>query len=617
MDTAVAQRIARRFITLPLEKRRLYLQKMLEENVSPANLPIAPVSAEFDTLSLSFAQERQWFLWQLDPDSAAYHMPTALRLRGPLDIAALEQSFTALVARHESLRTTFQIQGEQVVQQVHAATPVHLQADTLEQLPDETQLRQLIEAETHQLFDLQQGPLLRTRLLRLAADDHVLIVTLHHIVADGWSMQVMVEELVNGYAAFSQGHAPELPALPIQYADYAIWQRHWMEAGERERQLEYWTARLGGQQPVLELPTDFPRPAVMSYRGARLELAIDAVLAGDLKHMAQREGVSLFMILLASFQALLHRYSGQNDIRVGVPTANRNRVETERLIGFFVNTQVQGSDVRSEDAFGALLQQVKQTALGAQAHQELPFEQLVEALQPERNLSHSPLFQVMFNHRTQGPAGEGPVGALKVEGLSWDSRTAQFDLTLETVEHGEGLSAALIYATDLFGAETMARMAGHWQNLLRAIVADPGQRIGELPLLDAAERLALLDDSQRTAAPAPEAGFVHQLFERQAARTPDAPALVIDGERWSYCDLRCPGGHCRGAQRAHAGGPAGDSQGRRRLPAAGPGVPPGPPGVHDRRQRHRTAADPKLVAQPATTVLWERACGSKACSRWR
>ena len=537
MDTAVAQRIARRFITLPLEKRRLYLQKMLEENVSPANLPIAPVSAEFDTLSLSFAQERQWFLWQLDPDSAAYHMPTALRLRGPLDIAALEQSFTALVARHESLRTTFQPHGEQVVQQVHPAAPVRLQADTLEQLPDETQLRQLIEAETRQLFDLQQGPLLRTRLLRLAAEDHVLIVTLHHIVADGWSMQVMVEELVNGYAAFSQGHAPELPALPIQYSDYAIWQRHWMEAGERERQLEYWTARLGGQQPVLELPTDFPRPAVMSYRGARLELAIDAVLAGDLKHMAQREGVSLFMILLASFQALLHRYSGQTDIRVGVPTANRNRVETERLIGFFVNTQVLDSDVQSEDSFGALLQQVKQTALGAQAHQELPFEQLVEALQPERNLSHSPLFQVMFNHRTQGPAGEGPVGALKVEGLSWDSHTAQFDLTLETVEHGEGLSAALIYATDLFGAETIARMAGHWQNLLRAIVDDPAQRIGELPLLDAAERLALLDDGQRTAAPAPEVGFVHQLFERQAARTPDAPALVIDGERWSYGQL--------------------------------------------------------------------------------
>ena len=555
MDTAVAQRIARRFITLPLEKRRLYLQKMLEENVSPANLPIAPVSAEFDTLSLSFAQERQWFLWQLDPESAAYHMPTALRLRGPLDIAALEQSFTALVARHESLRTTFQTQGEQVVQQVHAAAPVRLQADTLEQRPDETQLRQLIEAETRQLFDLQQGPLLRTRLLRLAADDHVLIVTLHHIVADGWSMQVMVEELVNGYAAFSQGHVPELPALPIQYADYAIWQRHWMEAGERERQLEYWTARLGGQQPVLELPTDFPRPAVMSYRGARLELAIDAVLAGDLKHMAQREGVSLFMLLLASFQALLHRYSGQHDIRVGVPTANRNRVETERLIGFFVNTQVLDSDVQSQDSFGALLQQVKQAALGAQAHQELPFEQLVEALQPERNLSHSPLFQVMFNHRTQGPAGEGPVGALKVEGLRWDSHTAQFDLTLETVEHSEGLSAGLIYATDLFGAETIARMAGHWQNLLRAIVADPTQRIGELPLLDAAERQAQLDDGQRNAAPAPEAGFVHQLFERQAARTPDAPALVIDDERWSYGQLNARANQLAGKLQSLGVGP--------------------------------------------------------------
>ncbi|WHS58672.1 non-ribosomal peptide synthase/polyketide synthase [Pseudomonas sp. G2-4] len=537
MDTAVAQRIARRFITLPLEKRRLYLQKMLEEDVSPANLPIPPVSAEFDTLSLSFAQERQWFLWQLDPDSTAYHVPTALRLRGPLDIAALEQSFSALVARHESLRTTFLTDGEQAVQQVHEAAPVRLHMQALEPAPDEAQLRHLIEEETRQLFDLQHGPLLRTRLLRLAADDHVLIVTLHHIVCDGGSMQVMVDELVKGYGAFSQGKALELPALPIQYTDYAIWQRHWMEAGERERQLAYWTARLGGPQPVLELPTDFPRPAVMSYRGARLELAIDGALAGALKQLAQREGASLFMVLLASFQALLHRYSGQNDIRVGVPTANRNRVETERLIGFFVNTQVLDSDVQGQDSFGALLQQVKHTALGAQAHQDLPFEQLVEALQPERNLSHSPLFQVMFNHRTQGPEGEGPVGELTVEGLRWDTHSAQFDLTLETVEHSDGLAAALNYATDLFSADTVARMAGHWQNLLRAIVTDPAQRIAELSLLDAAQRQAQLEDWNRTTAPAPEAGFVHQLFEAQARRTPDAPALVIDGERWGYGQL--------------------------------------------------------------------------------
>ncbi|OIN52091.1 non-ribosomal peptide synthase/polyketide synthase [Pseudomonas costantinii] len=537
MDTAVAQRIARRFITLPLEKRRLYLQKMLEEDVSPANLPIPPVSAEFDTLSLSFAQERQWFLWQLDPESAAYHMPTALRLRGPLDIGALQRSFDALVARHESLRTTFVTRGEQTQQQVHAAAPVPLQAQPLAQMPDETQLRHLIEDETRQLFDLQQGPLLRTRLLQLAADDHVLIVTLHHIVSDGWSMQVMVEELVKGYAAFSQGLELELPALPIQYSDYAIWQRHWMEAGERERQLAYWTVQLAGRQPVLELPTDFARPAVMSYRGARLALNLDAELAGQLKHMAQREGVSLFMILLASYQALLHRYSGQTDIRVGVPTANRNRVETERLIGFFVNTQVLKGDVQAQDAFRTLLQQVKQTALDAQAHQDLPFEQLVEALQPERNLSHSPLFQVMFNHRTQGEAGDGPVGALKVEGLRWDTHSAQFDLTLETVEHPGGLSAALIYATDLFGVDSVTRMAGHWQNLLRGIVADPTQRIGELPLFDATERQAQLNDWNHTAAPMPEAGFVHQLFEAQAARTPDAAALVIDGQRLSYGQL--------------------------------------------------------------------------------
>ncbi|PMU22634.1 MULTISPECIES: non-ribosomal peptide synthase/polyketide synthase [unclassified Pseudomonas] len=537
MDTAVAQRIARRFITLPLEKRRLYLQKMLEEDVSPANLPIPPVSAEFDTLSLSFAQERQWFLWQLDPESAAYHMPTALRLRGPLDIAALQQSFSALVARHESLRTTFVVHGEQVVQQVQEAAPVNLQVQPLAQVPDAAQLRHLIEDETRRLFDLQQGPLLRTCLLQLGADDHVLIVTLHHIVSDGWSMQVMVEELVKGYAAFSRGLSLELPALPIQYSDYAIWQRHWMEAGERERQLQYWTAQLGGEQPVLELPTDVARPAVMSYRGARLELDIDAALACGLKQMAQREGVSLFMILLASYQALLHRYSGQNDIRVGVPTANRNRVETEGLIGFFVNTQVLKSEVDSQGSFSALLQQVKQTALDAQAHQDLPFEQLVEALQPQRNLSHSPLFQVMFNHQTQGPAGEGPAGELKVEGLRWDTHSAQFDLTLETMERPDGLSAALIYATDLFGADTVARMAGHWQNLLQAIIANPAQSIGELPLLDAEQRQAQLDDCVRTSVATPQAGYVHRLFEAQVARSPEAQALVINGQRLSYGQL--------------------------------------------------------------------------------
>ncbi|WP_426134160.1 non-ribosomal peptide synthase/polyketide synthase [Pseudomonas sp. PWP3-1b2] len=537
MDTAVAHRIARRFITLPLEKRRLYLQKMLEEDVSPANLPIPPVSAEFDTLSLSFAQERQWFLWQLDPASAAYHMPTALRLRGPLDIAALQRSFDALVARHESLRTTFVVHGEQTVQQIHEAAAVPLQVQALAQVPDETQLRHLIEDETRQLFDLQRGPLLRTRLLQLAADDHVLIVTLHHIVSDGGSMQVMVEELVKGYAAFSQGLELELPALPIQYSDYAIWQRHWMEAGERERQLAYWTVQLAGRQPVLELPADYARPAVMSYRGARLELDIDAALASQLKQLAQREGVSLFMLLLASYQALLHRYSGQTDIRVGVPTANRNRVETERLIGFFVNTQVLKGDVQPQDTFSTLLHQVKQTALDAQAHQDLPFEQLVEALQPERNLSHSPLFQVMFNHRTQGPTGEGPVGALKVEGLKWDTHSAQFDLTLETVEYPGGLSAALIYATDLFGVDTVTRMAGHWQNLLRAIVADPAQRIGELSLLDATQRQAQRNEGHRTPAPVVQEGFVHQLFQAQAARTPGAPALVVDGQRLSYGQL--------------------------------------------------------------------------------
>ena len=537
MDNTVALRIARRFITLPLEKRRQYLQKMREENVSPANLPIPPVSDAFDSLPLSFAQERQWFLWQLDPDSAAYHMPTALRLHGALDVAALERSFNALVARHDSLRTTFVQDGEATFQRIGSPAPLTLVAEPLAQVPDAQQLRQLIEEQTEQLFDLQNGPLLRVRLLRLADDDHLLIVVLHHIVSDGWSMQVMVEELVTFYAGFSRGQAPELPPLPIQYVDYAIWQRHWMEAGERERQLEYWTGLLGGRQPVLELPTDFPRPAVMSYRGARLEVALDDGLSSGLKQMAQREGVSLFMLLLASFQTLLHRYSGQDDIRVGVPTANRNRVETERLIGFFVNTQVLRSEVDGQAPFRALLQDVKQAALGAQAHQDLPFEQLVEALQPERNLSHTPLFQVLFNHQTEGPARGAPVAGLRVEGLQGETRTASFDLTLETLEHPDGISASMTYATDLFSAATVERMAGHWLNLLRGILARPEQAVGELPLLDASQQQAMLVELNDTAVALPEARFVHELFQAQVTRDPDAIALVIGGERLGYADL--------------------------------------------------------------------------------
>ncbi|WP_338477486.1 amino acid adenylation domain-containing protein [Pseudomonas trivialis] len=496
--------------------------------------PILPVSRQ-RPLALSYAQERQWFLWQLDPHSAAYHVPSTLRLRGWLDPLALQRSFATLVARHESLRTqVYQDAGRavQVVREVGAVDIVQARAT-------EADLQRLVEAEIARPFDLQQGPLLRVTLLRLAEDDHVLVLVQHHIVSDGWSMQVMVDEMVQLYAAYSQGEDLQLPALPIQYADYAQWQRDWMAAGERDRQLAYWQALLGGEQPVLELPIDRPRPAVQSFRGASLEINLDPALVAGLKALAQRENVTLFIVLLASFQSLLHRYSGQQDIRVGVPIANRNRVETERLVGFFVNTQVLKGDIDAQLTVTQLLQQAKRRALDAQSHQDLPFEQLVEALQPERSLSHNPLFQVMFNHQSQARlASTGQqLPDLTIEGLDWGTQTAQFDLSLDTQETGEGLGATLTYATDLFDAATPKRMARHWQNLLQAMLGDPHQRVSQLTLLESVEEQVMIEQWNDTAQDYPLQHSVQQLIEAQVSRTPDAQALVFAAESLSYAQM--------------------------------------------------------------------------------
>ncbi|MBG4595132.1 amino acid adenylation domain-containing protein [Pseudomonas aeruginosa] len=543
MDMSVALRVARRFITLPLDKRMLYLAKMQEEGVTPANLPIPEVASAFERIPLSYAQERQWFLWQMDPQSAAYNIPSALRLRGELDVEALSARLGAIVERPQRLRPVFveddQLDGfrQQVLASVDVPVPVTLAGDDDAQ----AQIRAFVESETQQPFDLRNGPLLRARLLRLAADDPVLTLTIHHVAADGWSMRVLVEELIALYGARRQGIEATLPDLPIQYADYAIWQRHWREAGERERQLEYWRARLGGGQSVLELPTDRQRPALPSYRGARHELQLPQALGRQLQALAQREGTTLFMLLLASFQALLHRYSGQDEIRVGVPVANRNRVETERLIGFFVNTQVLRADLDAQMPFLDLLQQTRVAALGAQSHQDLPFEQLVEALQPERSLSHSPLFQAMYNHQNLGSAGRQSLAAqlpgLSVEDLSWGAHSAQFDLTLDTYESEQGVHAEFTYATDLFEAATVERLARHWRNLLEAVVAEPRRRLGDLPLLDAEERATLLQRSRLPASEYPAGQGVHRLFEAQAGLTPDAPALLFGEERLSYAEL--------------------------------------------------------------------------------
>ncbi|WP_180361417.1 pyoverdine non-ribosomal peptide synthetase PvdD [Pseudomonas aeruginosa] len=494
-----------------------------------------PLADRQQPLALSFAQERQWFLWQLEPESAAYHIPSALRLRGRLDVDALQRSFDSLVARHETLRTRFRLEGGRSYQQVQPAVSVSIEREQF----GEEGLIERIQAIVVQPFDLERGPLLRVNLLQLAEDDHVLVLVQHHIVSDGWSMQVMVEELVQLYAGYSQGLDVVLPALPIQYADYALWQRSWMEAGEKERQLAYWTGLLGGEQPVLELPFDRPRPARQSHRGAQLGFELSRELVEAVRALAQREGASSFMLLLASFQALLYRYSGQADIRVGVPIANRNRVETERLIGFFVNTQVLKADLDGRMGFDELLAQARQRALEAQAHQDLPFEQLVEALQPERNASHNPLFQVLFNHQSEirSVTPEVQLEDLRLEGLAWDGQTAQFDLTLDIQEDENGIWASFDYATDLFDASTVERLAGHWRNLLRGIVANPRQRLGELPLLDAPERRQTLSEWNPAQRECAVQGTLQQRFEEQARQRPQAVALILDEQRLSYGEL--------------------------------------------------------------------------------
>ncbi|PRW68939.1 non-ribosomal peptide synthetase [Pseudomonas fluorescens] len=523
-----------RFLRLPLEQRQQFYQRLQSRGMSFAQLPIAPTRHDSDTPTLSYAQERQWFLWQLDKDSTAYHIPGALRLHGHLDLAALQRSFDSLLARHESLRTQLVDDGQRLWQAVMPQARVQIQQAHV----DQAQLMARVEEEVARPFDLHQAPLLRVTLLQLAEDEHVLVMVQHHIVSDGWSMQVMVEELVQLYAAHSQGHDLQLPELPIQYADYALWQRGWMEAGEQARQLAYWQALLGGEQPVLELPLDRLRPAQQSHRGASLQVHLQPTLVAGLKRLAQQEGVTAFMLLLASFQALLYRYSGQSDIRIGVPNANRNRVETERLIGFFVNTQVLKADLDGQMRFAELLQQTKRRALEAQAHQDLPFEQLVVALQPERSLSHNPLFQVMFNHQTdaQGDREGQQLPGLRVVELDWDSQTTHFDLSLDTHESADGLWAALTYATDLFDAATIERLAQHWQHLLQAVVSAPRSRLCELPIVGAAEQHRMLQDWNTPAGVTPFEA-VHRLFEAQADQQPERQALALDEQTLSYGEL--------------------------------------------------------------------------------
>ncbi|HEX7182532.1 MAG TPA: amino acid adenylation domain-containing protein [Thermoanaerobaculia bacterium] len=485
----------------------------------------------------SFAQERLWFLGRLGAGGASYNVPGAFLLSGRLDPAALAAALNEVVRRHEALRATFATVEERVVQVVAPSLALPLPFVDLDGLPDAgAEARRLAAAEARRTFDLARGPLVRTVLLRLGPREHVLLLTMHHIVSDGWSMGVLVRELSALYEAFVQGKPSPLPELPLQYADFAVWQRSWLRGEALEAQLAYWRQRLAGAPELLELPADRPRPAVQSFHGAQRSFALPSGLSRQLAELCRRQGVTPFMALLAAFQALLARITGHLDLVVGSPIANRNRFEIEGLIGFFVNTLVLRGDLSGDPGYGELLRRVRETTLDAYTHQDLPFEKLVEELQPRRNLSHSPLFQVLFLlQNAPGAAPELPEVALR----QWevDTGTAKLDLTLGLMEREEGLAGAVEYNRDLFDATTVGRLLTHFETLLAAAVADPERRLSALPLLAPAERHQVLREWNDTAAGYPRDLCVHQLFEARVERAPEALAVIFEGERLTYAEL--------------------------------------------------------------------------------
>jgi amino acid adenylation domain-containing protein len=501
---------------------------------APPPIPRRPNLGE---APLSFAQQRLWFLDQFEPGNAAYHRTLAIRLTGELHLEALAQALAEIVRRHETLRTTFPAVDDQPVQRVNAPGPSPLPVHDLGHLPQaerEARARRWLAAESRRPFDLARGPLFRAGLARLSDHDHVLAVAMHHIIFDGWSDRIFWQEFAVLYSAFCEGRASPLPDLPLQYGDFADWQSQQMPEQALEPHLAYWRRQLAGELPELELPLDHPRPRIQTLHGAHHSFPISPALTEALKAFSRRQGVTLFMTLLAGFNALLYRYTGQDDILVGTPIAGRNRVEIEDLIGLFVNTLVMRTRLGGEPTFREIVGRVRQTALEAYTHQALPFEKLVEALRPDRSLNRTPLFQVMFNLRTPVPRIDLP--GLAVADVAFENGQAQFDLSLDITETAEGLACSFEYNTDLFEAETIARLARHFQTLLAGAAADPDCRLSQLPLMTPAEQHQLLIEWNQTEAELP-AVCLHQLFEAQAERTPDALAVISGAERLTYRQL--------------------------------------------------------------------------------
>ena len=489
---------------------------------------------------LSYSQQRMWFLWQMEPDSPAYNVGGMARLRGVLDVGRFEAALQALIMRHETLRTTFPSVDGVAYQKVSAQTDLRMDWQDLSALNEaERQLRlqRLADHEAHTPFNLETGPLLRACLVKAGEQEHYLVLTLHHIVTEGWAMDIFARELSALYEAFIDERLSPLAPLPVQYLDYSVWQRQWLESGERQRQLDYWTQQLGSEHPLLELPGDRPRPPVQSHQGELYRFDLSDDLAARVRAFNAERGLTLFMTMTATLAVLLYRYSGQTDLRIGAPVANRIRPESEGLIGAFLNTQVLRCQLSGQMNVAELFEHVRHTVIEGQSHQDLPFDHLVEALQPPRSAAYNPLFQGLCHVQRWEFQQSRQLAGMTVEYLANDARATKFDLNLEVTDLDHRLGCCLTYSSDLFDEPRIARMAEHWRNLLEALIANPQQRLSELPLLSVVEQQALQDSLGVEKGEHRLDQCIHQLFSQQAINRPDAPALTFAGVTLSYREL--------------------------------------------------------------------------------
>ncbi|MCE7915644.1 MAG: non-ribosomal peptide synthetase, partial [Nitrosomonas sp. PRO4] len=508
------------------EQRKKLAQRIRSNRHTLQQYTLISHRPDAEAAPLSYAQQRHWFLWQLDPQSTAYHLNASMQLDGELNSSALHASFQTLVQRHEALRTVFRADANGMPEQIiDPEGNFKLLTIDLCDLP-QSLWQQRIEHETMKLntmpFDLTTGPLLRVALIRLTAIKHYLIVVMHHIISDAWSNRIIIDEFATCYRAHQAGQQPQLSQMMVQYADFAIWQRNWLDAGEKERQVSYWRKQLGAMNPVLQLPSDFPRSSLGNYTAAHYDFQLPDSMAVDLRKWVQDRNVTLFMATLCGFQMLLHRYSGQNDIRVGIPTANRHYAGVENIVGLFVNTQVLRINIDNRATLIDLMELTRDVALGAQAHQDLPFEQLVEALQPERNLNQNPLFQVMFNYMREDYRMLMQLPGLTVREYQLDEQGAQFELMLDIVEKPNGvISARFTYASELFKPASIERMGKLYLSLLNDLLQNPRRTIGEVSLVTVEEWQQLKEwgiCERRNDIIEP----VHTWIEAQAKERPDA-----------------------------------------------------------------------------------------------